>query len=78
MYQANPHSANDKYSALDNVAMPGQNSAKAPLAPMGGMGGMGGPAMGGMGGPAMGGMGGMNSGMGGGAPATGGFQPANF
>jgi hypothetical protein len=72
MYQANPHSANDKYSALDNVAMPNTSNP----APMGGMGMNSG---GGMGGGMGGQMGGMNSsGMGGGAPAGGAFQPASF
>lgn len=55
MYQANPHSANDKYAALDNIggmAAPNNNSM--------GMGGMN-QGMGGM----NAGMGGMNQGMGG-------------
>lgn len=29
MYQANPHSANDKYSALDNIQMGGNNNMNA-------------------------------------------------
>lgn len=29
MYQANPHSANDKFSALDNVNIPGVPSYNA-------------------------------------------------
>lgn len=63
MYQANPHSANDKFSALDNIPLAGQNAnantfglEKKPFVPMAGTS---------MGGDMMGGMGGMNKGMGG-------------
>ena len=48
MYQNNPHSANDKYSALDNILVSGSAAAKPAIG--GGMGsGMGGatPATGG-------------------------------
>jgi hypothetical protein len=35
MYQANPHSANDKFSALDNIPLSGQNTnEKKPFVPM--------------------------------------------
>jgi X-X-X-Leu-X-X-Gly heptad repeat protein len=64
MYQANPHSANDKFSALDNIPLSGQNAntntfggvEKKPFVPMAGTT---------MGGDGMGSMSGMGNGMGG-------------
>lgn len=35
MYQANPHSANDKFSALDNVQIPGQAAGGNAMGAMG-------------------------------------------